>query len=255
MPHWNVTGVHTRIWLMRGFGAVGVVLLASVPALGLTMLTPGLFISRPAAEKASPSDPEVAVSYAPLTFDAPTTTLQSMKASEPGSRPQSSAGRASLLPLNRLQAGRPQVSGAAAPKAEEVVIPASRFTPRLLPVTPQQSSAPLASNVGPAPSRATGEKITSSGANLGASGGTPVLGGPTQQKTISGGGPLQTAQKTSNTQTFASPNQTSSLDSRQMRTQRSSPGTQLEGLDGPLEPLDSDLSKRKPRKHRHSPHH
>jgi len=243
---------------MRGVGAVGVILLASVPALGFTMLTPGLFSSRPAAEKASPPDPEVAVSYNPLTFDAPTTTLQSMKASELGSRPYSVGGRSQLLPLNRLPVGRQQVSGGGAPKVDDVVSPGSKFIPKFSPVSSQLPSAPIASNIGSSPSRVTGEKITSTGTMVGSSGGSPVFGGPTQQKSISGGGQVQATQNApagrANAVAATSPNQTTSLNDRQMRTERS-PGEQLVPLDGQLTPLDSDLSKRKPRKPRHSPHH
>jgi len=275
MPRWNTRGAITRVWLMRGVGAVGVILLATVPALGLTMLSPGLFPTRRASEKVSSPETDDAVSYNPLTFDAPTTTLQSMIASEPGSRPQALGVRAPLLPLNRLPASPPQVSGGKGPKAAEIASPDPGFN--LGPSLPnsQPYSVPVGPNAVSSP-RMTGEKILSSGQNRSSFGGSPVFGGSTQRTTNSGGGQFQTpifggsSQRTTNsgggqfqtTRTtsstplqFASVNQPTSLNDRQMRTQRPSAGAQLQGLDEPLQPLDSDLSKRKPRKHRHSPHH
>jgi hypothetical protein len=108
MAQQNVPMGTTRTWIVRGLGAVGMVLLASVPALGLTVLSPGLFSAPPSGAEASPTAPEVAVSWTPLAFDAPTTTLERMKAAEPGTRAR--------------------VSDGATAKAEEIVLSDWRFT-------------------------------------------------------------------------------------------------------------------------------
>jgi len=250
MPKWKAPAAITRVWLMRGVGAVGVILLAAVPALGLTMLSPGLFPTRPAAEKVSPTDPEVVVTYGPLTFDAPTTTLQSVKASEPGSRPPSIGGRTQLLPPNRLTASRTQVSGGEGSEKDRIVLPETRFFGgRSTPSSLQQT--PAASVSSPSAPRKAGEKASSSGSKSAASGGSPGT------DSIGMGGALVSG---------ASSLQSTNAGDRQPRTQRQGKEYRLQPLavtpSGPnpsgegesLEPLDSDLSKRKPRKPRKSPH-
>jgi hypothetical protein len=106
MAQQNVPTGTTRTWIARGLGAAGMVLLASVPALGLAVLSPGLISVRAADVETPPTASGVAVSWTPLTFDAPATTLERMKAAEPGT---------------------PRAAGADAP-AEEVVLSDWAFT-------------------------------------------------------------------------------------------------------------------------------
>ena len=63
-------------WVGRALGALGVALLAAVPALGLTVL-------KPARAAARQPGADAAVSNNPLTFDAPAATLRRYEAARP----------------------------------------------------------------------------------------------------------------------------------------------------------------------------
>jgi hypothetical protein len=73
-------------------GGVGAVLLAAVPALGLSALGPGFF---PGSQSA---DEGPAVSIAPLTFDAPAVTLRKVRPpAVPGGRPAGEPDDAAVI--------------------------------------------------------------------------------------------------------------------------------------------------------------
>jgi hypothetical protein len=70
----NVTDAGKRSWAKYAVGALALTLVAGVPALGLTTLGADLFAG-PSAD----ATPVAEVSNSPLTFDAPTATLQRVK--------------------------------------------------------------------------------------------------------------------------------------------------------------------------------
>jgi hypothetical protein len=108
-----------RWGISRCLGAIGMVLLAAVPVLGLTVLRPGMFSAWPAPSKDTP----VAGSWGPFTFDAPTTTRERMK-------------------MVRLEVD-PRDSGKGDVPPEEVILSDWRFTQyhRHRQIAPSQPSA------------------------------------------------------------------------------------------------------------------
>jgi len=69
-------------WTKRVLGALVVVLLAAVPALGLTTLGPGFFPLRQLGKDGPGTEPDVGVSNWLFTFDAPMATLQRVRPAE-----------------------------------------------------------------------------------------------------------------------------------------------------------------------------
>jgi len=255
MPRWNSSSI-TRVWLTRGFGAVGVVLLAAVPALGLSVLSPGLLSSLRNAQTVSSSESDDVDSWDPLPFDAPTTTMQLAKASDPGSPPQASGAPGSLLPLNRSMENRIQVLVAGAGTAmtdERGSGPARTSAGSFIPVGPGLAGGPpvLSPSMASITSPTASNKVSSPGNVVAGSGGGSASGGVVPLAAVGGsGGPTQAA--------------ATNPGDRQQRRQRgpNGPNTPLTSMSSnpqsgpgePLTPLDQDLNKRKPRKPRHSPH-
>ena len=68
-------------WIRRAFEALAVLLVAAVPALGLTTLAPETFSGSRATDKEG-ATPNLSVSSDPLTFDAPTATLRKVRPGE-----------------------------------------------------------------------------------------------------------------------------------------------------------------------------
>ena len=75
----NSVELSKRPWTNKALAALAVILLAAVPALGLTTLGPEFFPSAPAL---ADNLQTAGVSNGPLTFDAPTVTLQKSRAAD-----------------------------------------------------------------------------------------------------------------------------------------------------------------------------
>src|SRR5262249_32370343 len=74
----TLTAPNKRPWRKRVGGAIAIVLLGAVPALALTTLSPRVF----ANPQPGKTEADAGVATSPLTFDAPTNTLNRQKGGE-----------------------------------------------------------------------------------------------------------------------------------------------------------------------------
>src|SRR5262249_19788548 len=84
----TLTAPNKRPWRKRVGGAITVVLLGAVPVLALTTLSPRVF----ATPQPGKTEADAGVATGPLTFDAPTLTLNRQKGAEEALASREKAG-------------------------------------------------------------------------------------------------------------------------------------------------------------------